>query len=87
MLSFVAWATSPPDGDDSDELDTGRDEERKGGGGRKPRELSLMPGGDGDESMWGRTLSKVEVKALPRLMREPVEDQEAPGVASLVVLS
>ena len=34
-------------------------------------------------------MSKDEIKALPRLMvmREPVEDQEAPGVAALVVLS
>eukprot|EP00966_Prymnesium_polylepis_P181192 4196890-Prymnesium_polylepis.1 len=38
--------------------------------------MTLMPG-DGDDSLWGRTLSKDEIKALPRLMREPVEDQEA----------
>jgi GNAT superfamily N-acetyltransferase len=86
MLSFVAWAASPPDGEGRDDRDAVRDEERKGGGGRKPRELSLMPGGDGD-AMWGRAQSKEEIKALPRLMREPVEEQEAPGVAALVVLS
>eukprot|EP00966_Prymnesium_polylepis_P190498 4414953-Prymnesium_polylepis.1 len=46
-----------------------------------------MPGGEGDDSLWGRTLSKDEIRALPRLMREPVEDQEASGVTALVVLS
>ena len=87
MLSFIAWATSPPDGDDRDERDAGRDEDGKGGGGRKPHELTLMPGGEGDDSLWGRTLTKDDIKELPRLMREPVEDQEAPGVTALMVLS
>eukprot|EP00966_Prymnesium_polylepis_P336368 7391548-Prymnesium_polylepis.1 len=86
LLSFVAWASSPPDYEERDERDEKRDDEKRGGG-RKPREISLMPGGDGDDSMWGRALSKDEIKALPRTMRDHVEDQEAPGVASLVVLS
>eukprot|EP00966_Prymnesium_polylepis_P066298 1538976-Prymnesium_polylepis.1 len=29
MLSVIAWAISPPHGDDRDERDAGRDEERK----------------------------------------------------------
>ena len=86
LLSFVAWASSPPDGEARDDRDGKADDERKGGG-RKPRNISLMPGGDGEDSMWGRALTKDEVSALPRTMRDHVEDQEAPGVAALVVLS
>ena len=86
LLSFVAWASSPPDGEARDDRDGKADDERKGSG-RKPRDISLMPGGDGEDSMWGRALTKDEVSALPRTMRDHVEDQEAPGVAALVVLS
>ena len=90
QLTFVAWAASLPEGIVTKPVTTGgKPDATKPDDGCKPSlkaELAMLPA-MGADSGWGRDLEEAERASLPRLVRDELTSQEAPGVAALVVLS